>query len=175
MAVLCGLLQLDLGVSKMSSPPLGLSLCRSLTWLHQEARSPTPYLGTGYKGDANGELALHPPTQEFGPQVSLVLQTKDVQHLLDFFRTLLEREAFQLEGREEKYESGGDKGAKPSSKFSGLRDIVPWHEWTLLIRLGSPLLPWTSSSEQTTERLMEYWDSCRILGRTVTTHTSLSP
>lgn len=101
MAVLCGLLQLDLEVSKMSSPPLGLSLCKSLTWLHQEARPPALYLGTGYEGDANGEFALHPPTQEFGPQVPLVLQTKDVQHLLDLFRTLLEREAFQLKGRGE--------------------------------------------------------------------------
>lgn len=101
MAVLCGLLQLDLGVSKMSSPPLGLSLCKSLTWLHQEARPPALYLGTGYEGDANGEFALHPPTQEFGPQVPLVLQTKDVQHLLDLFRTLLERETFQLKGRGE--------------------------------------------------------------------------
>lgn len=55
-------------------------------------------------------------------------------------------------------------GAKPSSRFSGLRDIFPWHEWTLLIHLGLPLLLWTSSSEQTTERLMEYWDSCRIPG-----------
>lgn len=67
-----------------------------------ERRTPALYLRARYEGDANGELALHPPTQELGPQVPLVLQTEDVQHLLDFLRTLLERKAFQLQSRDER-------------------------------------------------------------------------
>ena len=41
-------------------------------------QAPALYLRARYEGDANGELALHAPTQELGPQVALVLQAEDV-------------------------------------------------------------------------------------------------
>ena len=55
-----------------------------------------PYLGACDEGNADGELAPHPPAQEPAPGVPLVLQTEDVQHAFDFFRALLARQAFQL-------------------------------------------------------------------------------
>lgn len=47
------------------------------------------------------------------------------------------------------HEAGGLIGAKPSSKFSGSRDVFLWHFGTLLIPPRLPLLLWNSSSEQT--------------------------
>lgn len=98
MAVLCGRLQLDLGFVRCPHHPW-VCPCGEPDLAASRGQAPALYLGPSYEGDANGELALHPPTQELGPQVPLVLQAEDVQHLLDFFRTLLERQAFQLKGR----------------------------------------------------------------------------
>lgn len=63
-----------------------------------------PDLGAGDEGDADGQLALHAPAQEPAPGAPLVLQTEDVQHLLDFLRALVARQAFQLQ------QQGTEKG-----------------------------------------------------------------